>query len=221
MITFTVLINGKPVSPIFDTGASITCISETVFRNIQLQLINHTSITAPQVTSSSITLGRVCVQLTIGHTTKEVQVHVLRGMKIQLLLGLDNTACFDLKLDLSSGYLKQGDILAIHVQQTLPQTNTKRQQQDVDDSDLSPTQRASLDQLRKHEDIFSKCQTDIGCVSTEINSIALTNNVPIHMAAYRSSRIGHDEIEKQVDALLEGGFIRPSLLPYAAPVIIS
>lgn len=81
------------------------------------------------------------MQLTIGHTAKEVQVHVLREMRRQLLLELDNAAYFDLKLNLSLGKLKQGNILPIQVQMTLPQVDTKSQQQDVDDSDLTPRVR--------------------------------------------------------------------------------
>lgn len=41
------------------------------------------------------------------------------------------------------------------------------------------------------------------------------------MAVYRSSWVDQDEIEKQADALLEAGFVRPSLSPYTAPVILS
>lgn len=65
------------------------------------------------------------------------------------------------------------------------------------------------------------CQTDIGCVPTERHSIALTNSVPIHRAAYRSSRMHQHENDKEADALLQVGFVRPSLSPYAAPAILS
>lgn len=50
--------------------------------------------------------------------------------------------------------------------------------------------------------------------------IVFGNNVPIHVTPYKSSRVDHDEIEKQVDILLQACFVRPSLPPYAPPVIL-
>lgn len=128
-------INSQTASAILDTGASITCTNETVFKSLLLQLIKHASIIVRRLTSSKETLGRVCVQLATSNTTKEVKLHVLSGMRTQALLGSDNNAYFHLKLDLSLGKLKQDDILPINGQPTLPQGDIKSQQQRVGDSD--------------------------------------------------------------------------------------
>lgn len=78
------------MSVILHTGGSITCVVEVVLKNLQLKLIKHESMTH-QITSSTETLDRVRVQLTIGHTMTEVQLHVLCGMRKQLLLGIKKT----------------------------------------------------------------------------------------------------------------------------------
>jgi hypothetical protein len=42
---------------------------------------------------------------------------------------------------------------------------------------------------------------------------------PISKKAYRVSRLEFVELKKQIDELLEKGYIRPSTLPWAAPVL--
>jgi hypothetical protein len=42
---------------------------------------------------------------------------------------------------------------------------------------------------------------------------------PISKRAYRASGLGLVELKKQIDELLEKGYIRPSTLPWAAPVL--
>lgn len=96
LIRFKELINEQPVSAILNTGASITCVNEAVYINLQVQFINDSAITVQQVSSSMISLGRVPVHVKIGNVTKLLEVHVLQGMKAQLPFGLGSASCFNL-----------------------------------------------------------------------------------------------------------------------------
>lgn len=70
--------------------------------------MRDSSIAVQQVTSSIRTLGRVNIHLQIGNVTKKVYVHVLRGMRTQLILGLDSASYFNLSVNLESKSVTQG-----------------------------------------------------------------------------------------------------------------
>ena len=207
-----------------DTGATITCISDAVFRELKLQLLKDPCISVQQVTSTTKTLGRVHIQLEIGKIKRAVQAHVLQGMKTEFLLGLDNASFFNLSLNLNTMTLLQDDE-ALHN----PFENQKcvfsagtTPLQSIDVTYLSPSQQAALrDVLHSYEDIFSKSQMDFGCIADERHRIVLSNNVPIHRPPYRCSPADKEEIVRQVDLLLKQGVVRPSFSPYAAPVILA
>lgn len=109
LIQFDALINGYPVSATLDTGAMITCISEAVLAALQLQLMRDLCITVQQVASSVKTLGHIYLKLQTGNITRQIQAHVLKGMKNNLLLGMDSACLFNLSLDLDTSTLRQGD----------------------------------------------------------------------------------------------------------------
>lgn len=165
-------------------------------------------------------MGRVPIHLKIGDTAREVEVHVLRGMKAEFLLGLDNASDFNLSLNLSTLKLNPNTTF-------LPSALESRafaveNRNFAEGESLTPNQQQALNELLEtNKSIFSTSQTDIGSISTEHHSISLTNNVPIHRSPYRSSQADRAQIEKQVESLLSQGFIRPSLSPYAAPVILA
>lgn len=226
LIHFDALINGHPVSATLDTGATITCISEAVLTTLRLQIMRDSCITVDQVTSSTKTLGRVNLKIQIGKITKEIEAHVLQGMKSNLLLGLDSACLFNLFLDLETLTLRQGnDVLHSQRPQVRYAADKNACLQEPQASDLghlNETQRSALKQLlHKYENIFSKSQTDIGCISSEMHRIPVTNNVPIRRAPYRCSEADSVEMDRQVSDLLTQGVIRLSTSPYAAPALLA
>ncbi|XP_064472866.1 uncharacterized protein LOC135387695 [Ornithodoros turicata] len=203
-------------------GFTISCISEDIYRRLQLQLINNSVITIRQVTSSTQTLGRVSISLKIGETTKKVKVHVLRGMKAELLLGLDYASDHNLALDLSTLQLTTLPCTIPSQPMPAPSPPGVHGQNYPDRDSLTPTQQRALDKLlEKYSSIFSTSQTDIGSITTEQHSITLLNNVPIHRPPYRASQADRAEIDKQGESLLGQGFIRPSLSPYGSPLVVA
>jgi hypothetical protein len=75
--------------------------------------------------------------------------------------------------------------------------------------------------LEKHNDIFSQNKYDVGKLKFEPQRIHLTTDLPIALRPYRASHADNVEIKKQIEELLEAGFIRPSHSPYAAPVTLA
>lgn len=225
VIQFDALINGYPVSATLDTGATITCINEAVLKALHLQIMRNSCISVQQVTSSTKTLGRVNLKVQIGKVTREIQAHVLQGMKSNLLLGLDSACLFNLSLDLDTMTLRQGkDILHSRTQnQTTVNKGASLQGVEVCDVlHLNKTQQLALKQLiHKYDDIFSKSQTDIGCINGEMHRIHLNNNVPIRRAPYRCSETDSVEMDRQINELLKQGVIRLSTSPYAAPALLA
>lgn len=67
------------MSAVLDTGETVTCMNETVYRNLTLQLIKNTSIVVQLVTSSTENLGRASVHLTIGNIPKRSRAYVARN----------------------------------------------------------------------------------------------------------------------------------------------
>ena len=47
----------------------------------------------------------------------------------------------------------------------------------------------------------------------------IPGTAPIHRPAYRMAKVEADELRKQLDELLEQGFIRRSYSPWGAPVL--
>lgn len=202
LIQFDALINGYPVSATLDTGAMITCISEAVLAALQLQLMRDSCITVQQVASSVKTLGHIYLKLQTGNITRQIQAHVLKGMKNNLLLGMDSACLFNLSLDLDTSTLRQGDDILHPHPQALSAVVVGACLQDIKVNDmvhLNENQQLALKHLiHKYVDIFSKSQTDIGCITSETHRIHLTNNIPIRRAPYRCSEANSVEMDRQI-----------------------
>lgn len=161
----------------------------------------------------------------IGKVTREIQAHVLQGMKSNLLLGLDSACLFNLSLDLDTLTLRQENDILHPRAPNHATANMDASLQEVEVCDLvhlNETQQFALKQLvHKYDDIFSKSQTDIGCIISETHHILLTNNVPIRRAPYRCSEADSVEMDRQINDLLAQGVIRLSTSPYAAPALLA
>jgi hypothetical protein len=74
--------------------------------------------------------------------------------------------------------------------------------------------------VEEFSDIFAT-PTQLPPVRVYDHHISLvTGAVPVNSKPYRYSPLHKNEIEKQVVALLEAGFITPSVSPFASPVLL-
>ena len=76
-------------------------------KQLNLALIKNSQIRIRQVSATTSSLGRVKISLKIGKITKDIEVHIMKGMKEQLLLGLDTAEHFKLTVDLKNRSVSQ------------------------------------------------------------------------------------------------------------------
>lgn len=192
-------------------------INEKLYCWLQLQLIQNSSIHVHQVNPSTETLGCFSVSLTFGSITRDVWVHVFENMKAELLLGLDTMALFSLSVDLTSMTLLRCSEKAFMETIGAVTTNTLQSKcEHVDESGIQCLKAL----LEKHASICSGSQAGIGAIALEQHAISVTNHVPVCNAPYRTSSASKAEIERQVESLRQKRFSRPSLSPYASPMVL-
>ena len=76
-----------------------------------------------------------------------------------------------------------------------------------------------MDLLRKHEDIFSVSDTDIGICNRIKHRIDLITDIPFKQKHRRIPPSMIEEIRQHIEQLLAAGVIRPSKSPYSSNVI--
>src|SRR5699024_6569297 len=86
---------------------------------------------------------------------------------------------------------------------------------------LSVKKKEKLDALvQKFDDVFAKTSGQVGCITSEMCRVRLTNNVPITLRPYKATALDQQRIDKHVKILLENDVIRKSTSQYAFPVSI-
>ena len=74
--------------------------------------------------------------------------------------------------------------------------------------------------LREFADVFSKSEFDLGCTDLAMHSIDTGDARPVKQMLRRQPFCHMETIDKQVDEMLEGGFIEPSQSPWVSNVVI-
>ena len=88
-------------------------------------------------------------------------------------------------------------------------------------TDLSPCQRKQVVSfLREFDDMFSRSTFDMGRTTLVEHSIDTGNQRPIRQPLRRHPRAHLEEIDRQVDELLQNGFIEPAASPWASNVVL-
>lgn len=106
MIYLRVLINNQEETAILDPGANISLIDSNLVKELKT-VSDNKPINIRTLGSNAKSLGRVLLTLTIGKITKKVHAHIMRDLAFKMLIGIDEAALFDLKLDLKSGQVTQ------------------------------------------------------------------------------------------------------------------
>lgn len=92
----------------------------------------------------------------------------------------------------------------------------------IDESkQLAPEERERLVQLlRKHKDIFSVDETDIGNCSKIRHRVDLVDDIPFKQRHRRIPPAMVEEVQQHIEQLLAGGIIRPSKSPFTSNVVL-
>ena len=89
------------------------------------------------------------------------------------------------------------------------------------DSKLTPEQNEQVEALlRKHIDVFSKHDGDIGDCDMIKHRIDLIDNTPFKQKHRRIPPAMIDEVRKHIEELLSSGVIRKSKSPWASNVVL-
>jgi hypothetical protein len=87
----------------------------------------------------------------------------------------------------------------------------------VDDKEANPTEEIRI--VSEFPDVFPEELPGIPLERNKFVIVLIPGTAPISKRAYRVSGPELAELKKQIDELLEKGYIRPSTSPSAAPVL--
>jgi len=92
---------------------------------------------------------------------------------------------------------------------------------DLTDADLLEEQKQQMAAfLLSHRDIFATNMSELGVTHLQEMTIDTGINPPVKQRPYRVAPHMKDEIDRQVEEMLENHIIRPSISPYASPVVM-
>jgi len=80
--------------------------------------------------------------------------------------------------------------------------------------------RQVVDFLREYDEMFSRGTADMGRTTLVEHSIDTGTHRPIRQSLRRHPRAHLDEIDRQVDELIESGFVEPAASPWASNVVL-
>lgn len=93
--------------------------------------------------------------------------------------------------------------------------------EDIFQLDCSEEEKSLITSLfRKHREVFSKDDDDIGCTSTVTHQIRLTDNKPIAQQYRRIPPSQFEEVKHHIRKLLKNDVIRESTSPFASPIVL-
>jgi hypothetical protein len=239
-------INGLDAECMLDSGASFSYISHETVRRIGIKTTRRkTPLTANMVDRRPISSTRFCiVKIEFGkEITQTVMLNVV-DMEFEVLLGKNwlarsqPTPVVDWKnntVQIGSEII-QGKVSPTHVT-VLSATQFKRQlrteqaflcliRPHTDDEDVNPpeTQPKEVQQLlEKYKDVFpNELPHELPpkrAVDHHIDIIP--GSAPPCRPLFKLSLTEMEELKKQLNDLLNHGFIRPSTSPYGSPVLFT
>jgi hypothetical protein len=106
--------------------------------------------------------------------------------------------------------------------QLTPQRMTRRDFAALFDLDQVPMKhtQALLDVLNEYEDVFQIPGRPLGCTSMIQHHVDTGNAPPIAQRPYRLPERHRAALKENIDSLLEEGVIRPSVSPWASPIVL-
>ena len=200
----TLLLNGKGVKTLIDTGAARTLMDVALWKPIyenERPPYCHTSVQLQGITGKEIeTVG--CVDLEV--CGRVVLVYLVKTLDpTTFILGYHSLGQLNANIDVADHYVFiNGQRYQPSFQQATTSVLTWEQQWE-----------------REFPQVFTPT-SEIGCNSTVTMDICLNDSTPVRKAPYWTPLHKRKEIEDQVQDLLKRGIIRPSHSPWASPVTL-
>jgi len=99
LIKIRLLIDSNVCSAIVDSGCNVSCISDSLVKDLNLILFPLNEIVNSKTANNVIQcLGRVKCNVTIGFKTSTVQLYVINSLNHSFILGLDLISIFNLEI---------------------------------------------------------------------------------------------------------------------------
>jgi len=239
VLTGTFLISGVSTSTLFDTGASLSVVSESFAKRTNLvpSPFETTSLTLASgevVTCSTIYRD---VPITIMETLLPANLIKFHVAEFDVILGMDwlstydaQFLCRDRKIILKSpsglriSYSPILDRPNIKIVSAMKMASLSRKGHEVyicSVSDLSDAPKLeNIQVVNEYPDVFPEDLPGIPPERDVEFSIDLVPGTgPISKAPYRMAPSELAELKKQLAEMIDKGFIRPSASPWGAPVL--
>ena len=74
--------------------------------------------------------------------------------------------------------------------------------------------------IKDNTDLFAECDLDLACTDTMTISINTGNHIPVKQRPYHTPLTKIKIVDNAIDDMLETGVIRPSMSPWASPIVV-
>ena len=224
LIKIRLLIDSNVCSAIVDSGCNVSCISDSLVKDLNLKLFPLNEIVNYKTADNVIQcLGRVKCNVTIGFKTSTVQLYVIKSLNHSFILGLDLISIFNLEISPGlqvfqhinvNGLENKEEILLIKINNEI--LDNKLQTLSVP---ITPFHLTKINQLiQQFSSIFAFDKYDVGLISTSRCNIELNSHVPINLRPYRCNPKEREILKEQIQNLINRKLIQKSTSQYAFPV---
>eukprot|EP00253_Pinus_taeda_P002220 PITA_02220 len=207
----------QKIDTLFDSGSQINLISEATVKKLGLLTTPH---------KKPYPLGWVC---------DKANLQVTRQCKLRFAIGsvfIDEVELDIVPLDicgivLGSTYLYDRKVIFYRAENNyqLTKDGIEYIEKNPDKTNVfdgcDAKQKADLEKVVSEYDILFQEPKDLPPKREIVHDIHLQQDAPWpNIGMYRLSALGNAEIKKQVQELLEKGFIRPSTSPRGSPIVL-
>nr|AAP50978.1 putative polyprotein [Oryza sativa Japonica Group]ABF97988.1 retrotransposon protein, putative, Ty3-gypsy subclass [Oryza sativa Japonica Group] len=215
VILGTFLVNSVPATVLFDSGATHSFLSMSFVGNHGMEVEDlRRPLMVSTPSNQALSLQRSpSVRIEIQEVTFLANLILLESKDLDVILGMDWLArykgvidCANRKVTLTSN---DGQVVIVHA---LSSESLR--------SSLNQMTLEEIPIVREYPDVFPDDlpgmppKRDI-----EFRIDLVLGTIPIHKRPYRMAANELAEVKRQVDDLLQKGYIRPSSSPWGAPVI--
>ncbi|CAK8672603.1 unnamed protein product [Clavelina lepadiformis] len=200
-----VVINGKPLFALVDTGASITVISRLAFQQCFAQDLNDCPSNVRFLGASGTVIemaGKAKLNFTVAGIESTRDVFVAENLSESCILGLDFLQDHGCIVDYDVMTLKAGG-------GTLPLLR----EPDVE-------REAVIEVIRRRKAAFSLSKRDLGKTNIFTHSIDTGDAAPIRQHPRRTSEENKRKVDELLKDMLNDNVISHSQSPWSSPVVL-
>ncbi|KAG1945241.1 thy-1 membrane glycoprotein [Pimephales promelas] len=240
-LTLPITIKGHQYQAILDTGSTYSIVQESCWQQLSPNEVMQSSRGQSFSLANGhvqTALGKIAWQATVHGHDYPLRAYVMRDsdLAFSVVLGLEFLMTSGIRLDFkNSTYTLPEDsdtiysfntssplpMVSLHLALPLvPTTSTTLTavKEVVSRADASKAQKRQLEGLML--DWPTVCTDNLGQTTLIHHRIHTTDEIPVRKKAYPVSVTKQKFIDEEVENLLNKGIIRPSVSPWAAPVVL-